>query len=159
EFGLRPPIMSDSKFNAASAGFSADVDRFEAFNPETFIAALRANYRQKMASDVVIRVRGGPVLFVYTNDAGDKTDLLIDYSIQAGYEGTAVHLMSGLTGRFFASSDDGDFGERSVHQLGVSANLILGETRPGIHLRLPLDKDLREGIDFVFGLNLAVLLN
>lgn len=157
EFGLRPPLMSDDDFIAASAAI-ADFDRLEAFDPDFFTIAAKVNYRKKSASDLVTRLRLGPTFLIYTNDTGDDLELLLDYSAQVGYEGGQVHVIGGLTGRFLASSDDGNIGERTVHQLGVAANLALNNVRPGIHLRLPIDDDLNNIIDLVFGLHLAVLL-
>jgi hypothetical protein len=155
EMGVRLPLMSEDGFSAATAGVTSDYDRLEAFIPNTVPALLKVNYRKKTPSNFVLRLRGGPVLLINTEDNGDRFELLMDYSAQVGVEAEMIHVMAGFTGRYFATTDDGDFGERSIHQVGVGANLVLGNLRPGIHLRFPLDDDLKDEFDYIFGLNLA----
>lgn len=61
----------------------------------------------------------------------------------------------GITGVAILT-EDGSFGERTYHQAGVTLNLLLGEVRPGINVRVPLDDEL-DFIDFTVGLHLTVL--
>lgn len=159
ELGVRIPITPDDKSIASAIGRFADFDRMEAFAPDVFTVLGRINFQSTSASHVRIRVRGGPTLLF--NSEGfleDDTELLLDYSAQVGYVTQKVSVMGGLTGRLFATQTEGDFGERSVHQLGASATLISGQVQPGIHLRIPIDDDLDDILDFVFGLNLSVQL-
>ncbi|MDZ7344110.1 MAG: hypothetical protein ONA90_06310, partial [candidate division KSB1 bacterium] len=87
---------------------------------------------------------------------GDATQWYLGYSAQIGYETQPFSASAGLTGRANLSEEGLDYGERSIHQLGFAANAGLGNFRPGIHFRLPLDDDLKESLDFVFGINLGV---
>jgi hypothetical protein len=63
-----------------------------------------------------------------------------------------------LTGRANVGEGTSNFSERSVHQLGLNAIIGKGRVKPGVHLRLPLDKDLQNSLDFVLGLNLGIQL-
>lgn len=136
----------------------ADVDRFEAFTPEILTATAKINYRKKNVSNLFVRLRGGPALFLGTEEFGEDADVFLDYSAQMGYEGFLLYLIGGISGRFSATSDDGAIGDRSIYQLGAAANLVLGNVRPGILFRLPLDEDLRDDLDLVLGLQMSVLL-
>ena len=156
EIGGRIPVTPDDKFSASSIGGSADFDRLEAFASDLLAITGKINYHNKNASNLVIRLRGGPTVWIPT-DEGD-TELLLDYSAQVGYEGQQVSVIGGLTGRLIVTEDDRDFGERTFHHLGASATLNLGAARPGVHFRMPLDEPLNDRIDFIFGLHLVLQL-
>jgi hypothetical protein len=57
-----------------------------------------------------------------------------------------------------ATEGDLDFGERTFHQLGMFANLLLGRFQPGAQLRIPLDEDLSDLINPSVSLSLGYLL-
>lgn len=154
EIGGRIPVTPDDKFSASSIGGSADFDRLEAFASDLLAITGKINYHNKNASNLVIRLRGGPTVWIPT-DEGD-TELLLDYSAQVGYEGQQVSVIGGLTGRLLVTEEDLDFGERTFHHLGLAASVRLGTVQPGIHLRFPIDEDLNDIIDFVFGFNLGI---
>jgi len=156
EIGGRIPVTPDDKFSASSIGASADFDRLEAFASDLLAITGKINYHNKNASNLVIRLRGGPTVWIPT-DEGD-TELLLDYSAQVGYEGQQVSVIGGLTGRLIVTEEDLDFGERTFHHLGASASLNLGTVSLGIHFRIPIDEDLSDSIDSVLGLNLVFQL-
>ncbi|MDZ7363851.1 MAG: hypothetical protein ONB46_24515 [candidate division KSB1 bacterium] len=156
EFGVRAPLASEDKFDAALVGLITDFDRVEAFLPNVVSISGMLNVHQVSETGFALRLRAGPSLLVSTEDEDDDTELSIGYSAQAGYETEAVSILGGVTGRANMTEENADFGERSVHQLGFNASLGLGKVRPGVHFRLPLDDDLKEPLDFVFGLHLGV---
>jgi hypothetical protein len=156
EIGVRAPLASKDNFGAALVGFITDFDRLEAFLPNLVSISGMLNVHQIGATGFALRLRGGPALNISTE--GDDTELLIGYSAQAGYESEVVSVLGGVTGRVNITEENADFGERSVHQLGFNASLGLGKVRPGVHFRLPLDDDLKNSLDFVFGFNLGVQL-
>lgn len=158
EIGARAPMASEDNFGAALVGLVTDSDRLEAFLPNTLPITGALNFHLKEASGFTLRLRGGPSLLIYTeaDEGDDDSDWFIGYSAQAGYESEAVSVLGGVTGRANITEENADFGERSVHQLGFAVNVGLGQARPGIHFRLPLDEDLKESLDFVFGLHLGI---
>jgi len=159
EIGIRLPISSEKKFLATGTGILADIDRLEAFFPNTLSITGMLNYHHREVSGFALRFRGGPSLLINTDSgSGDDTELFIGYSAQAGYESERFSLLGGLTGRANLTEEDADFSERSVHQLGFNASLGLGKVRPGLHFRLPLDEDLKDSLDFVLGFNLGIQL-
>lgn len=156
EIGARAPLASEGNSGAALAGIITDFDRFEAFMPNTVPITGMLNYYHKDPSGFALRLRGGPSLLLYTDGDSDNTsDWFLGYSAQAGYETQRASVMAGVTGRANMSGD-GDFGERSLHQFGANASMGFGRIRPGLHFRFPLDDDLKESLDFVFGANLAI---
>jgi len=77
------------------------------------------------------------------------------FSAQAASRTEALELMAGVTSRFRLTSDR-RLGQRSFLQAHVGAAYTLGALRPGVHLTVPVEADLREILDFVFGVNLGV---
>jgi hypothetical protein len=63
-----------------------------------------------------------------------------------------------VSGRWFASEEEGDFAENSLHQMGLTADLLVAGVRTGIALRVPLDEDWRKEYRMSFGLYLQVPL-
>lgn len=159
EFGIRVPVASTDKDLSLTAGLLTDFDRLEAFLPKVLSITTMVNVHQVDQSGFALRLRGGPSLLINTdNESDDDTELFIGYSAQAGYESERFSVLGGLTGRAILTESGGNFAERSLHQLGFAANAGFGSLRPGIHLRLPLDEDLQDSLDFVLGFNLVIQL-
>jgi hypothetical protein len=127
---------------AVFVGQTADlVDRWEAFQPDILSIHGAVNYRSRTTPGLGLRLRLAPVLWIDTGDALSK--------VSAG---------AGFSGRLLATEGDLDFGERTFHQLGMFANLLLGRFQPGAQLRIPLDEDLSDLINPSVSLSLGYLL-
>jgi len=161
EFGIRLPLASEKKDLSLFTGLFTDIDRLEAFLPNILSISGMANLHHVDKSGFAVRLRGGPSLLINTDSNGgdDDTELFISYSAQTGYESERVSVLGGLTGRANMTEDNLSFSERSIHQLGFNASVGLGNVRPGLHFRIPLDDDLKESLDFVMGFNLGIRLN
>jgi hypothetical protein len=158
ELGIRLPLASENNFLGVMTGFYTDMDRLEAFVPNMVPINVMINLHQTGANGFQFRLRGGTTLLLDTGEGEDTTEEFIGYSAQAGYRFQHLSLMAGFSGRAIVSEDDLNYGERSFHQLGFNASVRLGQWRSGLHLRLPLDEDLKEPLDAVFGAQLGVLL-
>ncbi len=154
EIGMRIPITPDDKFSAPSFGAMADYDRLVAFAPDLFTITGKINYQNKNVSNLIIRLRGGPTVWIPTEE-GD-TELVLDYSAQVGYEGQLVSIIGGFTGLLIVTEEELGMGERTVHHLGATASFNLGTLHPGVLFRIPIDEFLEASIDFIFGLNLLL---
>ncbi len=158
EVGLRVPVTPEDKYLGVITGIYTEYDRFEAFLSDNLSVMTIANYRYRDQSGFALRLRGGPSLLIDTDKGSfdDDVELFIGYSAQAGYESEQFSILGGVSGRALLTEEGGNFGDRSVHQLGINASMGLGKVRPGVHFRLPLDEDLKEAIDSVLGVNLGV---
>ncbi len=154
EFGGRLPVAPDDKFLASFVGLSADLDRLEGFVPDLLTITGKINFVKENESNVRFRLRGGPTAWIPTGD-GDETEFLFDYGAIVGFEGSQIIIVGGVTGRMIVSESDLDFGERTFHQLTISAMIDLGAFIPGVQIRFPLDDELQGAIDNVIGINLA----
>ena len=150
EVGVRIPIGDDPSFNTASAlGLSGDApDRLEAWADRAFSFQLTPNLIHRNRDGLVLRLRGGPSLFVPTGGASGDADLIVAYGGQVGYEGDLVQLLGGVSGRVVATSE----GETFNHVV-ASVAFDLGGLRPVAILRIPFG-DV-EGVD-AYGIGLSI---
>jgi hypothetical protein len=103
-------------------------------------------------------VRFVPSVWIKSGDAFlDESEFFFGYGGTVRYEGDEVRMGGGLTGRWNVTSEGGDFGGNSVHQLDLEADFLRGSVRPGVQLKLPLDNDLTRVVDTVWGLSLTIL--
>lgn len=158
ELGLRVPISPDEKEkngNAALTGFFTElVDRMEAFVSDAMPITAILNYRHASVKGWVVRLRMGPSLWIATGKREDL-ELSLNYGAQTWFKENKLRLGFGLTGRVILSRS-GTFNQRSVHQLGVNAEVQTGLARPGLYLRVPFDKDWSDIVSFVVGLKMEV---
>jgi hypothetical protein len=146
EAGIRAPLTTaDAESYADVVGFLADVSRGEAFLEDAFPVALGVRAEHRVRPDLSFSARLGMVQAFYTGDDDDMSSMtFVDYGVGSTWTGGAARVGAGLAGRWDASADEGKFGENSLHQLGVTADLALGPVRPGLSFRLPLDQDHRD---------------
>ncbi|MEO1261469.1 MAG: hypothetical protein AAFZ15_21880 [Bacteroidota bacterium] len=158
ETGLRIPIAPDDKFSASTAGSFSDFDRAEAYLSDIFTITTKYNYMKKNDSNLILRFRGGPTFWISTSD-DTETEVLLDYSAQAGYDAGSFEVLGGFTGRAIITESDIDFGERSIHQIGLSGHYKGEKVTPGLLFRFPMDEDLGDLLDLVIGIHVIANLN
>jgi hypothetical protein len=83
-------------------------------------------------------------------------EVLASYSGQVGYEGSQISVLGGLTGQAIITEEGLELSERTSHQFGAIMTFVAGNVRPGVFFQLPLDEEMRDMVDFVFGLNVSV---
>jgi hypothetical protein len=157
DFAVRFPIVDDEHLLASEFALFTDYDRFEAFFPDIMTFTAGANYRYAGPTGLVINLRAGPAFMVVTEGGGDA-ELFGDYGAQAGFQGGRVTLLGGFTGRAIITEGDLSFSERTIQQLGLSGSYSFGNFLPGLLFRVPMDDDLGDILDFVFGINVGYRL-
>jgi hypothetical protein len=156
EIGVYLPT-APSEGDATSALFSGCAETF--LIEATSISGM-VNYYQQNPGGLLLHFRGGPSIWIDTGDNSDETEVYLLYAAQVGYAAPKFELLTGFTGRWWLSAGDAtdNFGEASFHQIGFAANIALGNFRPGATLRVPIDEDYSDIMDFVFGLTLGINL-
>lgn len=158
--GVRLPFASSDDATALTSGRLADNDRFDAFLADELGLSGSVTGPTRLADKVFLDIGGGPLLLVSTeDDGGDDAEAYARYFLLGRYVGDQFLIKSGFTGQIWLTESDLDFGERSVHQFGLSGALNTGTVRPGLLVRIPLDEDLRDNIDYVVGVNLTVVVD
>jgi len=156
ELGLRLPIVNDGSFATGIGAFTEIVDRLEAFSAELVAVQAAANYMRRYPSGAGLRLRFSPIADFPTSD-GD-TEIFFLYSAQGWYESEGIALGGGVGGRWLVTNGD-DLGESTLHQLILNASYEIGRFRPGLRITVPLDEDVSDFVDFVFGLTVAIGLD
>lgn len=156
ELGVRLPMAESDKRATGMAALGEFLERSEAFLPEVLTIVTGANYRSKAATGATFRARLAPIVWIGTGDNAEMDpELFILYALQAGYENRTVAVGGGLSGRFIVTGDDLDFGERTLHQLGIYGNFDFGGWGPGLQVRLPLDNDMTSLLDPTVSLSIS----
>jgi hypothetical protein len=137
ELGVRPPTAGEEF--AFLLGAAADVDRWEAFFPEVTTLRAAGHWRRApRAGGVGVDLHVAPAVWI--PEDGD-TEMFAGYGARVLFAAPAARGGAGLSGRWLATEDEGDFGERSTHQLDAAFDFLRGNVRPGVVLRVPLDED------------------
>ncbi|MEX2282176.1 MAG: hypothetical protein WEE89_06810 [Gemmatimonadota bacterium] len=99
-------------------------------------------------------------MFTGDEEFGDnRNELLLTYGFEPVYRAASLRVGARFLGRYYATID-GDFGERSLHEVGWFADFAAGRLRPGLHLRFPIDEDyFRQNHRFILGLHIQVVLS
>ncbi len=156
QLGGRLPLVGEDPSSSILVGVASDIDRYSAFMSKTAALSGALNLGIRDSSGLGFRVRGGPELLISTR-SGSDTETFMYYGAEVSHVRGPLEV-SLHAGGIWVATESGSFSERSLHQGGVSASYSLGGVRPGITLRLPLDKDMTETLDYIVGLTLQVPL-
>ena len=152
ELGFRPALTADDEF-AGVIGVYSDVTRLEAFTPHLATLSGRVTYRHQTSAGTTVELGGGPSGWIPTS--GGDSEVILHHYASVGYRGPKVWTALGLGGLLILT-EDGDFGERTLYQLGGSIGLTRGAVRPALHVILPLEDEINSDVDFVIGLGAAI---
>jgi hypothetical protein len=150
EVGVRFPFAVQSEGAALVNGAVADISRFGAFLPETYVVQALGDFRTPGDEGPYLRARLGPQLATPENGNGDS-ELFGQYALIGGYETASVRVGAGLVGVMLLSEENLDFSERTIHQLQLNADFGKGTFRPSVFATLWLDEDLRDDVPLVVG--------
>lgn len=152
--GFRLPIASDEKYRATEIGAQTLFNSLEGFAPDLLTLQLG------MGSDYVSR--GGvttsfnlDVATLIPSEGGGDSEVFGNYNLSVILRNSGFSGSFGFAGRIWITEGDMDFGERTAHQLGFTVGYQMGAFRPGAHFRVPLDEDLSDFIDNVYGISLT----
>lgn len=157
ELGVRLPLAPDRNM-ALVAGTAADLDHSEAFAPHRLSAQFLLNTRWELSRrSTSLRLRGGPLVTIPTQDTAGTTELFGRYSVQGWYEGKRYVLGLGLTGRALIT-ESGSFNDRTTHQIGGTLIFNFPYVQPGILVRAPLNGPESDAVNLVVGITLSASL-
>jgi hypothetical protein len=91
------------------------------------------------------------------NVDGSEVELYGNYNAGAMFAGRRARFEIGLAGRIWITGENMNLSERTVHLVGFAGTCNFGTLRPGLDVRVPLDKNLSDAVDFVLGVSLTKL--
>jgi hypothetical protein len=156
KFGMRVPLTSQTEYTAWSYGVAAARDRWEAFGPKLTIIQVGGGLQISRTNQYRLRLLLLPTLMV--PNSGDP-ELFLDMNTEFWITSRHVRAGIGLYDRYFVTESEHSFDARNELQTGLSFNAAIGTFHPGIHFRIPLDQNVKNVIDFTYGLNLTVDLS
>jgi len=162
ELGVRVPLVSDQSLSPLLVGTFADLEREDEFLSKVVTVSAFANLRASSPSGFVVRVRGGPLLwiptaqYVLTSPGGPNSgaaELWFAYAVQAGYQSRSATILGGVGGRAILTED---VSNRFIDQLVFSASYRVDGLRPGVSVRLPIDNGRDQIVGSTIGVSLSV---
>ena len=153
--GARIPLVSEEDAAARLFGLFADLNRWEAWIDDVVPLYANLQYQTLNPDGFGTRAGGGPVAWISTGNS--DSELLGTYTLQAIYRGPRFEGAIGLDGRVLFTEGDPLADGRTQHELVLSASPVIGRSRPGLQLRLPLGGDLADVVDFTVAVHVAVM--
>ncbi len=155
ELGIYLPTADEAKPQALVLGGLTDLDRWEAFFSNSVTPRFRMEFRTPPGAGPRLKLDLGGTGVIPTEGEGD-VEIWILYGAALFMEDERGGVSVGVSGRFWATADDIDgVGERTLHELRTSVFAHAGRLTPGVYVRAPLDRDLRQTLKGVYGLYLA----
>ncbi len=146
--GVRLPLFNDptdvDQFGW-QGGVGADVERFEAYVPDVLTVSASADVTPRLGDSARLRLRLAPAVVSDVSGAEnvggrDATGLLLGYAVLGEVDVRAVTLRGGVTGRPNLTGDRFQVFETTA-TLAAGATVDVGGVRPGVAVRVPLDRD------------------
>lgn len=128
------------------------------YMPKTVSLNSSANYFWQGESGLIIKTGGGPDVLIPTGDLSGDAELFVNYYGQILYGSDSFSIGGGMTGLLIVTESNLSFGDRTIHDLGILGSYHFDSTSLGGYLRVPLDDDINDYLNFVFGLNLSITL-
>jgi hypothetical protein len=151
--GIQLPVTTDDDRHATEMSFFTAFDRFEAFIPDLVTISAGSGFHYVNENGFSSRVNlGGAFMKPIMGD--DGSDLFIDYNVAVWFAIGRATLGAGFSGRMNATETGLPLSERSAHQLGYEISYRFGNFKPSVHMRIPIDQDLRDVVKFVYGFKL-----
>ncbi len=159
DLAVRIPVMPEDKMAAAIVGIYSDIERWEAFLQDWTTILFRTAYQNRYSNGFTVGGQLGYSLLVNSgNENADDTEGFFIYGLQVGLVQPTFRLNMEFFGRYLATKEEGNFGQRSYHQLKISTYFGWGKIWPGVILKVPLDQDFRDILNSVFGVQVKFLL-
>ncbi len=153
ELGIRLPFAPDDNTGLVTGLLVENYD-FGVYLPETLSFSTSLKYHNENESGLIVKGGGGPDIVKPSN--GGDVELLLNYYGQALYGMNKLGVGVGFTGLLIVSEADLSFGDRTVHNFGITGSYNVNSSVIGAFISVPLDDDLNDTLNFVMGLNLTL---
>ena len=157
--GIRLPFTSMTETDAAAMGIITDPDRAEAFGMKSAYLIMEARSYLSLSNSNWLRLGAGPSFEIPTEGQNREVESYVHYYAQLLLSTEPLSVITGFSGFMNATASDWELSKMTIHQFGVTAAYNIGRFSPGFHIRVPLDKDLGDALNYVYGINITVSLD
>jgi hypothetical protein len=156
ELGMRLPTISKDNMEASILGILGDANRWEVYVAELLAVQGAVNYHPVYESGVGLLFRIGPSVWIPTKGSGgNDTEVFIDYGAGVGFENETFRIGGGISGRAIVTEETFFFDKRAVHHVEFGTNVRIAQFRPGVFIRIPLEKEVSDVISQTLGISLS----
>lgn len=134
EVGIRPALRKESEIFSL-VGYFGDYGRGEIYLTETRSYLAVINVKSVRNDGFVYRIRFGPTVLL--PEHGDAITM-VDYGMKIGYEESGIGLFTAITGRWNTKENEG---KTAYHYAGIDGGYRIGNIRPSLFYRIPLDQE------------------
>lgn len=152
DIGIRLPLAPGEENAGLSTGLLLENYNLGVYIPETFSITTNMKYYWKSEGGLILNVGGGPDFVLPRRDADNE--FLFNYFGKVMYGNDELQIGAALTGLLIITEETLSFGDRTIHDLGILGSYNFGTLSTGAYLRVPLDDDLNDTLNFVSGLNI-----
>ena len=154
-FGLFLPTADE---RAASQGWAADYYGIQKYTPNSFGLYFNYAFLKMNGEGFNYGLEIGPNIVIPT-EKGLKTELLMHYGINTGYQISRLLINVELLGVAIISEDVEDFRDRFVHTLDFGAQWKGTIVTPKVYYKIYLRKEFSASVDGVLGIGLNVAID
>ncbi len=157
--GIRLPFTSVKEMDAAAMGIVTDPDRAEAFGMRSAYLIMEARAYLSLSNSNWLRLGAGPSFEIPTEGQNREVESYVHYYAQLLLSTEPLSVITGFSGFMYATASDWELSKMTLHQFGVTIAYNIGRFRPGFHIRVPLDKDLGDALNYAYGINATIHIN
>lgn len=154
ETGFRLPLAPDNL--GVVTGLLVEDFAPEAFLSESPSVKVLLRYNYGHGSGFTFQLGGGPNYWM-VKDA--ENEMVLNYYSQMHYQIANIKLGIGFTGIGILSEADLSLDERTDHYVGFMSSYSFKPMRVSGFVKVPLDKQLRDNLNYSIGLSLAIILD
>lgn len=156
EFGVRLATLPEKNTDAITSGILGDFPALERYLTKTTIIRGGLNFHPRVLENVAFLATFRPSVWL---PKGGESAWISYYGLGAAYEADLFKIGAGVNGLWIMKKDVGLFLSRkqALHHFQAEANMLFGIIRPGVMIRVPLDKEL-EMTKYTLGVSVSVLL-
>lgn len=157
-FGVFFPTAEKHDFSAYFTGLFANYCEMQKYMPNTLTIYTNYSFRYEKPSGGIFGFEIGPAVYKPTGDNGGGGELYIHYGLSGGVGVSDFRILTELTGLFTLSRDSDEFSDRFVNALTFGARWTGSPLQPGAFYKFYLKDYLKDAVDGVLGLEVAVAL-
>lgn len=154
-FRVTLPLVKENS-NAVGAGILGDYPNLDRYLPKTIVLSGGYMYHPAVAEGFHVLVGVNPAVWIPMRGQGSSAELLLDYGGGAALSRSWLSVGLIMEGRTVLTG--GGFGAGNFrHHLSIQADITVGSFRPGMLVRIPVERDFSGAVTSTLGFRLGVL--